>query len=607
MLVYIVPRSPYRVVLEDAGAYLEVQLQADEQVGARFFSPGDKPDLRGALPSIDARGCLGVLQLKSAIFLLVAIPPVSSVGDLGDDVEQLHDVLFLNLAGQHLPFARTPAHPCFHLRNVLAPGTFYYSESFDLTTRYENRVKAQLHREAACTPAARDSTSIPFPPPFLAGTPEFTWNHYTLAPLLRLRDSLDPHEQAVWDSRFFALPVVQGFYGVKEIPLVGGDKAVLTVLSRRGWARAGTRFKKRGIDDEGAGAVGNFAETETILQVGEKIIAHVQIRGSVPLKWQEHPHWRGPINLHIDKPLIAASLQPFLLHIRSLLRSYSQVHVLSLLSHDETGPLALEGHLGDAYAELCSTASQQDPLIATNLRYQQHEIHREEMLPHEASRIPLEIVASVQSVIDDFGATVVSVDPASGKTTLEEEQKGVFRVNCRDCLDRTSLGEFTISQAVLAARVEKLGMPPFEGSLLEKAHRRLFADNCDALSHIYAGSPAMNSDFIRTGVFGTKQLIENGVNSELRREQGMLHDQEKNKATELLTGQHRKQPPPPVLICLDRPPLPASSRIGTSFPLADTFNTTPFTLSSAPLVKSSVRVFRDFASPSTSSLPRPLP
>lgn len=46
----------------------------------------------------------------------------------------------------------------------------------------------------------------------------------------------------------------------------------------------------------------------------------------------------------------------------------------------------------------------------------------------------------------------------------------------RSCLDRSNLGEFSISAAMLDKQLAKLGLPPLEGSQLEKAHRELFSE-----------------------------------------------------------------------------------------------------------------------------------
>ena len=64
--------------------------------------------------------------------------------------------------------------------------------------------------------------------------------------------------------------------------------------------RAGTRFQVRGVND--AGHVANFVETEQVIFLGDEVSSFVQIRGSVPLFWEQ------PGKLRI---FLAISLQMF--------------------------------------------------------------------------------------------------------------------------------------------------------------------------------------------------------------------------------------------------------------------------------------------------------
>ena len=73
--------------------------------------------------------------------------------------------------------------------------------------------------------------------------------------------------------------------------------ATLSLISRLGWKRAGTRFNTRGVDDDGNTA--NFVEvspsldnpwlfskyllqTETLFSTDQHSVSYVQVRGSVP-------------------------------------------------------------------------------------------------------------------------------------------------------------------------------------------------------------------------------------------------------------------------------------------------------------------------------------
>lgn len=59
----------------------------------------------------------------------------------------------------------------------------------------------------------------------------------------------------------------------------------LILISRRSRLRAGTRYNARGVDDDGN--VANFVETEQIVYINKFALSFVQIRGSVPVFWEQ--------------------------------------------------------------------------------------------------------------------------------------------------------------------------------------------------------------------------------------------------------------------------------------------------------------------------------
>ena len=79
--------------------------------------------------------------------------------------------------------------------------------------------------------------------------------------------------------------IIQGFIGFVSFEFIYKPKIVYILISRRSCKRAGTRFYTRGIDDEGE--VANYVETEQLIYAGPDVVSHVQVRGSVPLFWEQ--------------------------------------------------------------------------------------------------------------------------------------------------------------------------------------------------------------------------------------------------------------------------------------------------------------------------------
>ena len=76
--------------------------------------------------------------------------------------------------------------------------------------------------------------------------------------------------------------------------IIKGVHVLLYLISRRSRYRAGTRYFRRGIDEDGN--VANFNETEQMVFVDNPdseeqkfphLLSYVQTRGSVPLYWAE--------------------------------------------------------------------------------------------------------------------------------------------------------------------------------------------------------------------------------------------------------------------------------------------------------------------------------
>jgi synaptojanin len=79
------------------------------------------------------------------------------------------------------------------------------------------------------------------------------------------------------------------------------------------------------------------------------------------------------------------------------------------------------------------------------------------------------------------------------------EQRGIFRTNCLDCLDRTNFVQDILSRTALEQCLTLIHREWIHSSSIWSYHRELWAENGDALSKIYAGTGALNTSFTRSG------------------------------------------------------------------------------------------------------------
>lgn len=157
-------------------------------------------------------------------------------------------------------------------------GGFFYSYNFDLTHSIQakrRKVASKHNTEAALASLLNSSrSSIDLP----------STSQASQAPQTQQEDLIEPDiNLPLWrrvDRRFFwnewlmddfidkglhayILPVMQGWVQSSELK-VDGIPLDFTVISRRSRERAGLRYQRRGIDDEGH--VANYVETEMVVR-----------------------------------------------------------------------------------------------------------------------------------------------------------------------------------------------------------------------------------------------------------------------------------------------------------------------------------------------------
>lgn len=170
--------------------------------------------------------------------------------------------------------------PCNGMRRYLEAGGFFFAEEckWDISTRMGEVNWVQADKGVAQHPLETFDE-------------RFVWNASLLEPFIAFRHGLEDSARAALDRQSLLIPVIQGFCGSLPVSTGTGnwngasDVASLGIISRLSWKRAGARFRTRGIDDDGQ--VANFVETEVILALDGVCMSYVEVRGSVPLFWQQ--------------------------------------------------------------------------------------------------------------------------------------------------------------------------------------------------------------------------------------------------------------------------------------------------------------------------------
>ncbi|KAI0636699.1 SacI homology domain-containing protein [Trametes polyzona] len=324
----------------------------------------------------------------------------------------------------------------------------------------------------------------------------FWWNEWLSKPLIDEGDAqLNP----------YVLPIMQGFYQISSFPIarepVASEEGDTTsveyiIISRRSRDRAGLRYQRRGIDDDAN--VANFVETETVMRVEREgtinVFSHVQIRGSIPLFWNQQGMALKPAPQLNPERTHDQNLRAIQQHLSKTTAVYgplvcqfvSPQHSLSDASRKTIVNLAeqhgKEGQVTNAYGDYVKELVADVPDKPHPLRYENIS----------------KLIEELERTFESQGYFWVSNNHVMSK------QKGVFRVNCIDGLDRTNVVESAFARHVLNRQLGAV-------ALLNQDERRTEMDVVFNDGRCLRGSvPSAGTSALKRDLAG---LLNDGVNS----------------------------------------------------------------------------------------------
>ncbi|KAG6500909.1 hypothetical protein ZIOFF_040771 [Zingiber officinale] len=280
-----------------------------------------------------------------------------------------------------------------------------------------------------------------------------------------------------------------------------------------------TRMWRRGANLEGAAA--NFIETEQILEFEGFRASFLQIRGSIPLLWEQivDLSYKPQLNIinHDETPKVVER------HFHDLVQRYGETIAVDLT--DKEGE---EGQLSEAF----SAAIQNLPYV----RYVPFDFH------HACAKGNFDnlqlLYNQIKDQVESQGYFLMKID---GQILLE--QKGVIRSNCIDCLDRTNVTQSYLAQKSLNLQLQQLGA--FSASECISTHtdiyemfRILWAEHGDEISLGYTGTHALKGDLVRYGRQTLGGMIKDGISALTRYYLNNFHDGIRQDALDLISGHY---------------------------------------------------------------------
>uniref|UniRef100_A0A8C7IBX8 phosphoinositide 5-phosphatase n=1 Tax=Oncorhynchus kisutch TaxID=8019 RepID=A0A8C7IBX8_ONCKI len=437
---------PYSVIVETRN---RDECLMFESGAVAVLSAAEKEAIKNTYTKMmDAYGILGVLRLNlgdSMLHSLVVAAGCSSVGKVQDsEVFRVTSTEFVSLKNDPSDEDRIA-----DVRKVLNSGNFYFAWSssgisMDLSLNAHRRIK-------------EDTTDN-----------RFFWNQSLHLHLKHYGVNCDD----------WLLRLMCGGVEIRTI-YAGHKQAKACVISRLSSERAGTRFNVRGANDDGQ--VANFVETEQVIFLDDQVSSFIQIRGSIPLFWEQP-------GIQVGRWVII-----------NLLGMKEGEHMLSK---------AFQSHL---------KASEHAGAVKM-INFDYHQMVK----GGKADKLHSVLKPQLNKFLDAFTFTV-------GGNLTRWSQSGTLRTNCLDCLDRTNSVQAYFALEMLPKQLEDMGLTekPQLVARFQEVFRSMWTVNGDSVSKIYAGTGALDGK-----AKGGK--LKDGARSVTRTIQNNFFDSSKQEAIDIL-------------------------------------------------------------------------
>jgi hypothetical protein len=269
------------------------------------------------------------------------------------------------------------------------------------------------------------------------------------------------------------------------------------------------RFNVRGTNDDGH--VANFVETEQIVYVDNELSSYLQIRGSVPLFWEQPGIQVGSHKIKISRSL-EVSAPAFDKHFMFLKKRYGQQLIINLLSSSLIGSKEGEAMLSKLFQYQQNSSQHSD---IPHIVFDYHQECRNGNLKNISK-----LNDKIQIYLKEFNLFY-----AIGEKMVISQQ-GIVRTNCLDCLDRTNCVQAYIGIEMLKQQLLllKLGEKQQIVCRFVEVFRQMWINNGNEISKIYAGTGAIQ---------GNSKIID-GARSAARTIQNNLLDTNKQEAIDIL-------------------------------------------------------------------------
>ena len=480
-----------------------------------------------------AKAILGMINIKETNFILY-ITSSDKAGQLkGQDVFRITEVDFFEISDPKKQKVNNQEISDLKdgIKKLLKLG-FYYSFGVDLTSsqEYQSRILSDLKNGIKSLFNNNNSTNMKQNKNFYIkeNASKFGISENIEENLRQIyltscekyffnknlyKKFLDPTTNTPLDPCFI-IPIICGYFGTFTHE-IDGSVLYFTLISRRSQNHCGTRYNTRGINDDGH--VANYCESEQIVIYKNNLLSFCQLRGSVPVFFQQIG-FRAATDITRNRNL---TIEAFSKHLAEMREDYNLIYFINLLNQTKKGE-----------ALIISNFEKQIKFRKGNKSFRyyyfdmQNECPRDDYSKIDYLMQNLEIPLNIfQFFSEDLNTHEIL-----------KHQKGTTRTNCLDCLDRTNVIQTRISWLVLQKMLYYLNLNVQDifnkeekffyltNNKFKENFKDIWAENGDEISIQYAGTASTITTVTKTGGHNLMGIIQHGIATVSRIYQGSFED-----------------------------------------------------------------------------------
>ena len=264
-------------IQQDPAVYSKAQMQELLQMIAQGNASSG-----GLTRRCSASGVLGFMRFLNGYYLLL-ITGRKKTGSIGGhavyQVTAVTDVYIPHQTEKAKSWHESKYRSLFFSMDF---SNFYYSYTYELTRTLQFNMTAPLRYQS----------------PYNS---RFVWNEFLMDDLIR-----ETGKESKW-----VLPLIHGYFKQAKFSVYGRLCSVV-LIARRSRHFAGTRFLKRGVNEQGQVANGveaeqiAYEESTSMAHMASDFTSYVQTRGSIPLFWGQDGSVLAP-----KPPIAIQRVDPF--------------------------------------------------------------------------------------------------------------------------------------------------------------------------------------------------------------------------------------------------------------------------------------------------------